>query len=130
MKSSIAAGAVVYAKDLARMSAFYEQVTGLPVTHFDAAYAVLESGAFQLVVHAIPAHIAASIKIADPPVRREDSAVKLVFLVPSIAKARALAPSLGGELNPPEREWQFGPYRVCDGHDTEGNVIQLREHAP
>jgi predicted enzyme related to lactoylglutathione lyase len=130
MEASIAAGAVVYAKNLARMSAFYEQVTGLPVTHFHADYAVLQSGAVQLVVHSIPAHIAASITVADPPARREDTAVKLMFVVPSIAQARALAASLGGELNPPDREWQFGAYRVCDGHDTEGNVIQLRQHAP
>ena len=130
MDSAIPAGAVIYAKDLARLSAFYTQVTALPVVHSDADYAVLQSPTFQLVVHAIPAPIAATIEIADPPVRREDAAVKLMFLVPSIADARAQAARLGGELNPPGREWQFGSYRVCDGHDTEGNVFQLREHAP
>ena len=26
-----------------------------------------------------------------------------------------------------EREWEFDGDRVCDGHDPEGNVLQLRE---
>ncbi len=68
----------------------------------------------------------ATTGIADPPVRREDAAIKLMFPVPSIGDARALAARLGGELNPPDREWQFGAYRVCDGHDSEGNVFQVR----
>ena len=129
MSAPNAAGAVIYAKDLSRVIAFYRDVTGLPVTHSEIDYAVLESELFQLVVHAIPAGIAASIDVANPPLRREDAAVKLVFPVPSIAASRALAALHGGALNPPEREWQFQGHRICDGHDPEGNVIQLREHA-
>jgi predicted enzyme related to lactoylglutathione lyase len=74
-----------------------------------------------------PARIAEQIQIASPPVRREDTAVKLWFAVPSLAAARSLVARLGGELNGPEREWQFEGDRVCDGHDPEGNVFQLRE---
>ena len=129
MPSPITAGAVVYAKDVARVSSFYAQVVGLEVTHSDHDHVVLESAVFQLVVHATPAGIAASLEIADPPIRREDTAVKLVFPVPSIGTARTLAAKHGGELDPPEREWRFQGHRVCDGHDPEGNVIQLRETA-
>jgi hypothetical protein len=78
------------------------------------------------------AHVFASawyvLSVANPPLRREDTAVKLVLPVSSIATARSLAQPLGGELNPPEREWQFLGSRVCDGHDPEGNVIQFREN--
>ena len=122
-------GAVIYAKDLSRVIAFYRDVAGLPVTHAETDYAILEAETFQLVVHAIPAGIAASIHVASPPVRREEAAVKLIFPVPSIDASRALAALHGGALNPPEREWQFRDRRICDGHDPEGNVIQLREHA-
>jgi len=123
------AGAVIYAKDLSRVTAFYREVAVLPVTHSEIDYAILESETFQRVVHAIPAGIAASIDVASPPMRREDAAVKLIFPVPSIDASRALAALHGGALNPPEREWQFRGRRICDGHDPEGNVIQLREHA-
>lgn len=78
---------------------------------------------------AIPPHRAADVVVAEPPLRREDTAIKLVFFVPSIAEARATAAMNGGALNPPEREWRFQHHLVCDGIDPEGNVIQLRQRA-
>ena len=121
------AAAVLYAKDLRRVCAFYASVFGLTVDHADDEYAILESPMFQLVVLAIPLSIAASIEIADPPRRREDTPIKLVFFVPSISAARSDVAYFGGELNALAREWEFQGHRVCDGHDPEGNVIQLRE---
>jgi predicted enzyme related to lactoylglutathione lyase len=123
----IAGGAVVYAKSTTTVSTFYAEVAGLQITHAEQDYVVLESGDFQLVVVAIPAKLAASIQVAVPPRPREDTAIKLVLPVASIASARLVAQSLGGQLNPPEREWQFQSSRVCDGHDPEGNVVQFRE---
>jgi hypothetical protein len=32
-------------------------------------------------------------------------------------------------LNPTDKEWRFQGFKVCDGLDPEGNVIQFREHA-
>jgi predicted enzyme related to lactoylglutathione lyase len=129
MTSPITAGAVVYAKDLPRVTAFYAQVLGLEITDSEHDHVVLESQGFQLVVHAIPADIGESIDIATPPLRREDAAVKLVFPVPSLGAARVLAATHGGALDPADREWPFQDSRVCDAHDPEGNVIQLREIA-
>jgi predicted enzyme related to lactoylglutathione lyase len=129
MSDQPGAGAVVYAKDLARVSAFYAGVLGFHVAHSEADHVVLESPAFQLVIVAIPEHIAESIDVAEPPVPRTDTPIKLVFPVASIEAARAAAASRGGQLNPPEREWQFQGFRVCDGHDPEGNVVQFRERA-
>jgi predicted enzyme related to lactoylglutathione lyase len=123
---SIVAGAVVYAKDVARVSRFYAQVCGLEIVHEVADHVVLEADGYELVVVEIPAAIAVNIRIETPPLRRENTAVKLVFWVENIAAARTAAQAAGGELNPPEREWQFQGARVCDGHDPEGNVIQLR----
>jgi len=130
MAGPITAGAVVYAKDVPQVSGFYAEVAGMEVTHAELDFVVLESAFFQLVVHAIPAGIAASIAIASPPVRREETPVKLIFPVPNISASRTLAAKHGGELNPTQREWQFQSCRVCDGHDPEGNVFQLRENAP
>jgi predicted enzyme related to lactoylglutathione lyase len=121
------AGAVVYAKDIVRVSRFYAQVAGLEIVHEVADHVVLESADCELVVVAIPAAIAVNIPIATPPVRRENTAVKLVLRVDDLEAARAAARGAGGELDPPAREWEFQGARVCDGHDPEGNVIQLRQ---
>ncbi len=121
------AAAVLYAKDIKRVSTFYAEVAELTIMHSEADHVILESVSFQLTVVAIPEKFAASFEIASPPIRREDTAIKLVFFISNIASARAIAARLGGELNSIEREWEFMGYRVCDGHDPEGNVIQLRE---
>ena len=129
MSNTVTAGAVVYAKNLSRVGEFYAAVAGLSVTEAESGHIVMESGAFQLVVVAIPPQIAASIQVESPPIRREETPVKLVFIVSSIEAARAKAAQLGGLMNPPEREWQFQGCVVCDGHDPEGNVFQLRQNA-
>lgn len=122
-------GAVLFAKDAQRVAAFYEALVGMKVTLSSKDIIVLESPGHQLVVHPIPAKIARGIDISVPPQRRTQAAVKLVFAVKSIAKARAAAPAYGGELNPPERMFEARGFRACDGHDPEGNVIQFREPA-
>jgi len=124
---AFSAGAIVYAKDIHRLARFYAAVADLEVMHEVDDHIVLESETVELVIVAIPAATAARIVIATPPVRRENTAFKLVFAVPSLADARAAARANGGELNPPGKEWKFQGLRVCDGCDPEGNVIQLRE---
>ncbi|WP_225616859.1 hypothetical protein [Variovorax sp. 38R] len=71
--------------------------------------------------------IAARVQIAQPPVPREDTALKFIFPVASLAEARRLAAESGCALKPVAAEWEFNGYRHCDGHDPEGNVFQLRE---
>ncbi|MCY1406333.1 hypothetical protein D9M71_215950 [compost metagenome] len=88
---------------------------------------VLESDAFQLVIHPIPPAVARSITITVPPLRRTDVAMKLVFPVASLAQARLQAPSLGGAVDALDKEWQARNFRACDGFDPEGNVVQFRE---
>ena len=55
MSDASRTGAVVFAKDLVPMAAFYEQLLGMTVAHAEADHVVLEGGAVQLVIHAIPA---------------------------------------------------------------------------
>ncbi len=52
-------GAVVFVTDAKRVSAFYQAVAGLPIVLAEEGYAILESAATQLVIHALPAPIAA-----------------------------------------------------------------------
>ena len=63
-------GVVLYAKDLARMSAFYAAVTGFAVAETQPDHVALESDAYSVVVVRIPDDIAAGIEIDTPPTRR------------------------------------------------------------
>jgi len=127
MSTPITAGAVVFAKDVVRVSRFYARVAGLEIVHEVADHVVLESEGYELVVVAIPAEVAARIVIETPPQRRENTALKLVFWVDDLGEARAAAREAGGDLNPPDREWNFQDTVACDGCDPEGNMIQLRQ---
>ncbi len=124
------AAAVIYAKDVARLAAFYGGLLGVVPEHPERGYAVLELPAISLVIVGIPERLATSIEIADPPERREETPVKLVLPVADLAAARAAAPALGGIVDAPDREWTFRGVRVCDGHDPEGNVVQWSEARP
>jgi len=115
-------GAVLYAKDLARLAGFYSAVARLELQTTRPGYAVLGREASQLLIVQIPRRLAESIGIETPPVLREDTPIKLVFVVADIAAARNNAAERGGSVNPVEDEWQFEGAKVCDGYDPEGNV--------
>jgi predicted enzyme related to lactoylglutathione lyase len=119
------AGAVLYAKDLELLASFYETLLPMARVHVSAEIIVSESPDFQLVFHAIPPHIASTLVIESPPVRRENTALKLFFTVSSLAEARSTAVKLGGEVF--TEEWLGPGFRVCNACDPEGNIFQVRE---
>jgi len=123
------AGAVLFAKDIARVAKFYAGVVPMTIRLEKSDLIVLESAQSQLVVHPVPPEVARSVEITVPPKRRTNVPTKLIFPVASLAEARAKAPAFGGELNPPEKEFEARGFRACDGHDPEGNVVQFRENA-
>lgn len=125
MSGPAKAGLFIYAKDLPRLAGFYETLLGMSRVHTTTDLVVLNSVDIQLTLHAIPAAIAASFSISTPPEKREDTALKFFFTVPSIAEAAAKAPSLGGEVLP--QQWQGPRFNVCNAVDPEGNIFQLRE---
>jgi predicted enzyme related to lactoylglutathione lyase len=117
---------VVFVADVRRVSTFYRELASMAVLIEDEGYAVMETEGFQVVIHRLS---------GEPPVTpaaihvREDSYVKVCLPVASIAAARALAAAHGGAIKPPQHEWEARGFRACDGHDPEGNVIQVRETA-
>lgn len=119
------AGALIYAKDLSRVSLFYQQLLGMRLLLADAYHHVIESADFQLVIHAIPPHIAETFTIDSPPVAREDGAIKLFFTVRSLAAAEAVLQAQGGRLL--EGRWDGPGFKVANACDCEGNILQLRE---
>ena len=119
------AGLFIYAKDLERVAGFYEALAGMSRLRSDAELVVLHNPDIQLLVHQVPPQFAGDIVISSPPRRREQTALKFFFSVPSIAAARALAASLGGEVF--AENWQGPGFIVCNAMDPEGNVFQVRE---
>lgn len=117
---------VLFVADVDRVARFYRELGAMREVQRDGDHVVLEVGAFELVVHRLRGEPEAPA--ADGSVRvRDDSYTKICIPVDSIAKARAQAPLLSGALKPPDWEWNWRDHRACDGHDPEGNVIQVRQ---
>ena len=119
------AGALLYALDLPKISAFYGEVLGMQLLHEASTHHVIENGDLQLVLHAIPAAIAAGIQLSSPPEPREEAALKFFFTVPSLAAAERCILRLGGGTVP--GEWPGPGFRIRHFFDPEGNIFQLRE---
>ena len=116
---------VVFVADVRRVTTFYREVASMDVLIEDDGYSVMEVEGLQLVIHQLrgePAVDPAEVRV------RQDAYVKLCLPVASIAVARSLAAN-GGAIKSPEHEWEARGFRACDGHDPEGNVIQVRESA-
>lgn len=121
---------VVFAKEKARLSAFYHQTLGLTTVESAPSHDILRGPGIEVVVHAIPEQYAAGIAIGTPPQRREDAAFKPAFVVADLEAVRRAAMATGGCREPTERAWRMGDAVVLDGSDPEGNVVQFRQGGP
>jgi predicted enzyme related to lactoylglutathione lyase len=120
-------GAVIFAADVERVARFYEVLLQMSPVHIESGLRVIASDRAELVIHGVPPHILAPHREGAPPAPREDAAIKLYFAVPSLSRARQMAPPLGGFLFPADREFTARRFRACNACDPEGNVIQFRE---
>lgn len=120
----VRAGAVIFAKDAALLAEFYRDVLAAEVLHQDPAHVTLQSADAQLVIHAIPAHIASTFTIASPPEPREEAAIKLLLTVASIDAACGVVEARGGAIH--GQSWRGEGFTACDIMDPEGNIVQLR----
>jgi predicted enzyme related to lactoylglutathione lyase len=128
MESS-SVSAVVFAKDLKRVAAFYSQALGMTCSARDEHHWALDGYGFHLIVHQIPQHIAAEITIRQPPERRVWGAIRLNFPVQSIEDSRRAAKSSGGVVDDAPPEWAERNANFFLGHDPEGNVFGASQHA-
>jgi predicted enzyme related to lactoylglutathione lyase len=120
--------AVLFVKDVARVARFYETIASMCVVHADQEHTVLGLDNFELVLHGVPKSVGDTIEITEPPRIRTNLPIKLCFPVARISDARRSALALGGMLNPSAQEWVDRGFRICDGYDPEGNVIQFRSN--
>lgn len=125
MSGPARAGALLYASDIERLATFYEKLLNMSRRSVSAERIVLASPDFQLIVHALPPALAASVQPQSPAQPRA-GALRLFFTVPSLADASALASTLGGAVF---TERYPGPGGVvANAADPEGNIFQLREN--
>jgi predicted enzyme related to lactoylglutathione lyase len=122
------AGALIYARNLECLSAFYQTLLGMNVLYRDADHHLLGSPDAQLIIHAIPARIADTFEITVPPMLREEQAIKLFFTVSDLDAAQATAQALGGGVCASVQE-EPG-FRACNAFDPEGNILRLRMQVP
>ena len=125
MSGPARAGLFIYANDAERVAKFYESVATMTRLHENNELIVLQSADIQLLVHKLPEHIAAEIAITSPPTKRDTSALKFFFTVPSLGEARSIATDLGGDIL--HENWRGPGFIVCNAIDPEGNVFQVRE---
>jgi predicted enzyme related to lactoylglutathione lyase len=117
--------AVAYVVNLRRCVDFYRVVLSLEILETGDGFCRLAGCGTELTLVQVPDHIAIGIQLEDPPRRRADTPIKLVFPVADIAAARALAGQMGGRIDPPQEQWHWAGTVRCDGVDPEGNVLQV-----
>ena len=120
----------IFSKNVEQVSLFYQQALGLKVLASDNTHDLLVGQNHEVVVHAISKAYAQSIEIESPPKRRDDVALKPVFVVDNLEAVRAAAKVNGGYLKPLKQAWRIRGYIVLDGCDPEGNVIQFKQVDP
>ena len=113
--------ALIFAKDMPRMTAFYRDGLGLAILpeRSSEGWVVFDAGGTLLALHAIPADIARTIEITDPPEPRSQTPIKLLFQTPDLDAVCARLQRLGGTLLPQRRPGSR------DAADPEGNILQL-----
>jgi predicted enzyme related to lactoylglutathione lyase len=124
------AAAVLYVRDLTTMRGFYEACFGMSAEEpTETGFCVLAKPAFELSLVRVPGDVADAIEIEDPPRRRTESPVKLVFDVTDLGQAAGAVVAAGGQVDVDAPAWSFRGGRYRDCVDPEGNVVQLREPA-
>jgi predicted enzyme related to lactoylglutathione lyase len=119
--------AVIYAKNLDRLVAFYGAL-GLNMDEGKLGdYAVLTGPETEISVVQIPDHVASRVDLSEPSQARENTPIKLVFFVESIEETLAATLVLGGRLQDGSKRWHFRGHAIQDAVDPEGNIYQLRE---
>jgi catechol 2,3-dioxygenase-like lactoylglutathione lyase family enzyme len=119
----------LYGLDLARLAAYYTTIAGFEIHEVDDGFTTLQIPTLELVLVRVRPEHAGAAAVASPPKRRADTPIKVSLVVPSLAGAREAAPALGAVVDPSEAEWSRSGYTRVDGHDPEGNVVQLMEIA-
>ncbi len=118
---------VLFAVEPGRVGDFYRQALNIETIDADASHELLRGNGIEIVVHAIAPRYASQITIEQPPVPRNGTAFKPVFVVDDLNRVKTAAKQTGGHLKPLKQAWQIRGATVLDGWDPEGNIVQFRQ---
>jgi catechol 2,3-dioxygenase-like lactoylglutathione lyase family enzyme len=112
---------MIFAKDMARMTAFYRDGIGLELVaeRSNEWWTEFQAGGAMLALHKIAPDIADTIEITSPPRPRSSTPIKLIFETADLEASRAHLIEHGAVMFEPQ------PWGACDGLDPEGNVFQI-----
>lgn len=118
--------AMVFAKDMQRMTAFYRDGLRLKflADKSTSDWSEFDAGGVVFALHEIPAHIAQTIHITQPPKARAATPIKLFFDADDLHAARERLIALGGVMD--DVNDHLG-VPSCGGLDPEGNVFTLMQ---
>ncbi len=119
--------AVIYAKEMDVLKAFYQNLDFAEVAGDGETFATLAKDQSELTIVQAPVNIAEEIELAGPVLSRVYTPLKLVFLVASIEESAQLLNAAGGRIDRGQARWEMGEFFVQDAVDPEGNIFQLRE---
>jgi catechol 2,3-dioxygenase-like lactoylglutathione lyase family enzyme len=113
-------GAMLFVKDLDRMTAFYRDVLGLqPIEETRLEnWVEFRGDGVRFSLHAVPSAIATGIHIDSPPHPREQSSAKLTFSVQSVDTTLQKIEEMGLPL-------LRRPWGGTEAVDPEGNVFAV-----
>ncbi|MFN7984163.1 MAG: VOC family protein [Vicinamibacterales bacterium] len=102
-------GLVVFADDMMRVAAFYQQTLGLAAEESESTHVLLRGGGLEVIVHAIHrgADAGTTPSVRVPPEPRVDQAFKPTFIVASLDAVREAALRTGGHLKSADGAWHF-----------------------
>ncbi len=123
------AGAVLYAKNLKKMTGFYVALGGKPGDGQAGEFAIIATQDVELILLQVPEAIAEKIDITDPPTIRTSTPIKPIIRVDSIDEVLDWLPRLNGQVVPQTSRWTFRNQEVQDIVDPEGNIVQLWQPA-
>lgn len=128
MTEPVSSLTVIYASDLDRVATFYERTLEVSRLEQEDGFIVVGSSSFEIAVVRMSGRPGSSETPSSLHVRAE-TPLKGSYLVSSLARAIAAAEASGGSLKPVESAWSWRGQLHLDGHDPEGNVMQIRMSA-
>ena len=108
-------GAIVYSKDIKKLSEFYLNFFDMVLLRETAEFISIDYDGFNIIIHIPP------IELLD----HNFNSVKLFLTVDCLEEAKRRVISFGGEAF--EGQWSNPMFKVCNIADPEGNHIQIRE---
>lgn len=115
-------GLILYARDLNALTNFYVDTFHFEYMDGDKTYARLLDRGTELVILQSPPEF---VDVSTEP--RTLVPMKPVFFMQyTLAEMRISIINNGGFFKSQEAEWEFEGHFVCDGHDIEGNIFQVR----